>query len=277
MKTIVTHLAPDLDAIVSVWLVKNFFPGWKNAQIKFIPAGKAYENQPVDSNPEIIHVDTGLGKFDHHQFSERTSAVKIIFKDIEQNSFVDNFKLEVLRPIVKFCDDIDNFQEVFYPNAADDFYDFSLHQIVDGIRYTEKNDQVIVEKVSAILDAIFNVFSSKIKAKADIKKGFVFQSKYGKSIMVLTTNGEALKLAQKMGYILVVKKDLKKGFVSIKTIPGKQNDLTPVYEEIIKIDKKENWFLHISKNMLLNGSTKNPYFTPTSLSPEKLIAIIKKI
>jgi len=277
MKTIITHLAPDLDAVAAVWLVKNFFPGWKNAEVKFVPAGKTLDNQPVDSNPEIIHVDTGLGQFDHHQSSERSSATKLIFEFIEKNNYVDNFKLQVLQPIVKYSNDIDNFQEVFFPNAADDFYDFSLHQIVDGIRYAEKNDQIIVEKISEILNAVFNVFSSKIKARIDIEKGFVFQSKYGKSIMILSGNGETLKLAQKMGYQLVVKKDPKKGFVSIKTIPDKKNDLTPVYEEILKIDKKGSWFLHISKNMLLNGSTKNPHFIPTNLPPEKLIAIIKKI
>ncbi|PIP64831.1 hypothetical protein COW96_00400, partial [Candidatus Roizmanbacteria bacterium CG22_combo_CG10-13_8_21_14_all_33_16] len=49
MKIIVTHLTPDLDAITACWLVKNFMPGWKNAEIITIPAGTTYQNKIVDS------------------------------------------------------------------------------------------------------------------------------------------------------------------------------------------------------------------------------------
>ncbi len=277
MKIIVTHLSPDLDAIASVWLVKKFFPGGKEAEIKFVPAGKTLNDLPPDNNQEITHVDTGKGQFDHHHLNEATSAAKLVYQFIEKNSYAAGFQLQVLEPIVKYVNDIDHFQEVFFPDAASDFYEFSLHQIVDGLRYSLKDDQQIISKVSEILEAIYNIIASKIKARADIEKGFIFQSKYGKSIMMVSKNAEVLKLAQKLGYILVIKKDPVKGFVSIKTRPDKKNDLTPVYEAVQKIDKKGTWFLHISKNMLINGSTKNPYFIPTPLTPEKLIEIIKKI
>ncbi|HLD24715.1 MAG TPA: hypothetical protein VJB96_02245 [Patescibacteria group bacterium] len=39
MKTIVTHIGPDLDVITSTWLVKTFFPGWEEAEVAFVPAG----------------------------------------------------------------------------------------------------------------------------------------------------------------------------------------------------------------------------------------------
>ena len=52
MKKIVTHFAPDLDAITSVWLVKRFMPGWKKAEVVFVPAGETLDDQPVDSDPK---------------------------------------------------------------------------------------------------------------------------------------------------------------------------------------------------------------------------------
>jgi len=39
MKIIVTHTSPDLDAIVSVWLVKKFLPGWQDVKFEFVSAG----------------------------------------------------------------------------------------------------------------------------------------------------------------------------------------------------------------------------------------------
>lgn len=70
--TIVTHESPDLDAILSCYLLKKFgeskFPGVSNANIDFVSAGQQYKNK---SNAEldregIITVDTGGGRFDTH-------------------------------------------------------------------------------------------------------------------------------------------------------------------------------------------------------------------
>ena len=32
-------MSPDLDAIGSVWVIKKFLPGWKDADVEFVPAG----------------------------------------------------------------------------------------------------------------------------------------------------------------------------------------------------------------------------------------------
>src|SRR3989338_9695164 len=95
MKTIVTHFSPDLDAITSCWLIKKFFPGWQNAAIKFVPAGLTYENKPVDLNPEIIHVDTGLGKFDHHQSNDKTCSSKKVLDYLKKEG---NIRSKLFKP-----------------------------------------------------------------------------------------------------------------------------------------------------------------------------------
>jgi hypothetical protein len=85
MKTVVTHIGPDLDAITSVWLVKTYFPGWEEAHMAFVPAGTTLRGEPPDSDPEIIHVDTGFGDFDHHQTDEDTCAAKAGLRKNEGN------------------------------------------------------------------------------------------------------------------------------------------------------------------------------------------------
>lgn len=277
MRIIVTHFSVDLDAITACWLIKYFLPDWKEAGIKFVPAGKTLNNEPVDSNSLIIHVDTGLGKFDHHQINDYTSASKRVYEYLNREEHIASKFLKPLEKLVEVVNELDHFGEVYYPEAVSDRYDFLLSQIIEGLKGVLKEDIKIVETGFILLNSVFQILKNKVKAEEAIKQGFIFRSKWGKSIALETPNEEATKLALKMGYDLVVKKEPQKGHVRIKTLPEKKLDLTPVYQKILEIDKKGTWFLHVSKNMLLNSSSKNPHFIPTSLSLKKLIEIIKKI
>ncbi len=278
MKTIVTHLSVDLDAIASSWLIKRFLPGWDEADMAFVPAGTTLGGTDPDKNPNIIHVDTGLGKFDHHQTKDRNmSATRKVFDYLVKENHIKQKDLESLKRIVDFATSIDHFQEVYFNDPTSDIYDFMLHRIIDGIRTTKSNDTDRCNLGFDLLDGTFQIFKNKINADQEIKKGYVFASKWGKSIALETQNEEVMKLAMKMGYQLVVRKDPEKGFVRVKTIPKKELDLTPIYKQVIKLDPKASWFLHISGNMLINGSSKNPNVIPSSLSLKEVIEIISKI
>lgn len=65
-KLIVSHHNPDLDSVTSIWRLLRF-GGMEDAELKFVSAGSAFCSMPVDSVPDIVHVDTGMGRFDHHQ------------------------------------------------------------------------------------------------------------------------------------------------------------------------------------------------------------------
>ena len=91
-----------------------------------------------------------------------------------------------------------------------------------------------------------------------------------------------------MGYVIVVRKDPRKGYVRIKAKPlstinnqqstiNKNIDLTLVYERLKKMDPQATWFLHIGRKMLLNGSVKNPKMKPTKLSLTEIIKVLEKI
>ena len=89
MKTIVTHIGPDLDAITSLWLIKTRFPGWEEASIAFVPAGKTLHDAPPDEAPDIIHVDTGFGKYDHHQSDADTCAAQLVYQTVKETKAED--------------------------------------------------------------------------------------------------------------------------------------------------------------------------------------------
>jgi hypothetical protein len=82
-KIIVTHNNPDLDAVTSIWLIVRWLPGWEDAEFKFVPAGKTYQGGRVDSQADVLHVDTGLGKLDHHQTDEYTCAAKLTLEHVK--------------------------------------------------------------------------------------------------------------------------------------------------------------------------------------------------
>src|SRR3989344_8089920 len=73
---IVTHSNPDLDAVSAIWLLKRFITGWADAELAFVPAGETYKDDKT--NRHIVHVDTGMGDFDHHQDNRDTCAAKLI-------------------------------------------------------------------------------------------------------------------------------------------------------------------------------------------------------
>lgn len=277
MKTIVTHLRPDLDAAGSSWLIYTYLPGWSNAEFQFVGAGSTLDNLPPDDNENVIHVDTGLGKFDHHQFQAKLSATKVVYDYLFKENHIPERDKEALERVVDYVTTIDNFGEIYYNNPNDDLYQFLLHELIEGHKAKVANDTELIRYAFTSLDAALQILKNKARAEKEIKEGFVFECKFGKSLALETKNEEATKIALKQGYKLVIRKDPDKGHARYKTPPERQYDLSAVYEVVKKKDKKGTWFLHASKNMLLNGSSKNPHTVATELSLPQLIEIVKKI
>lgn len=277
MKLIVTHRSVDLDNLTSCWLIKRFLPDWLDAEIEFVDAGTTKDNKDPDADSSIIHVDTGYGKFDHHQVNDDSSASERVFNYLCVNGKIEQKYEKAVERMVNLVTKIDHFQEVYFPEAAADYYDLMLHQIIEGLKGVLGKDEKIMVIGYTLLDSVFQIFKNKVKAEEAIKKGYVFNSIFGKSIMLESQNEEAVKLALKSGYVLVARKNPVQGHIRIKTLPGKKYDLTPIYEEIKKIDKKGTWFFHVSRNMLLNSSSKNPNFVPSPITSKKLIEILRRI
>lgn len=305
MKIIVTHTSPDWDAITSVWLLKRFLDGWEDADVQFVPAGgRITKLQPgviieQVQDKEIVHVDTGLGPLDHHQTSDKSvcgaSLTWQYVRNIESVRFEKDdrwtAKAEAIDRIVKIVVANDHFQEVFWPDASADYQEFSLLGLLEGLKFQKPGqDNEYMTHGLSWLDMMVHNFENRIWAEQEIKeKGKEFNTRFGKGLAIETINGSVLKLAQKMGYVVVVRKDPRKGNVQIKARPEqaegvndkaeskKKLDLTLVYEQLSKMDPKATWYLHVSKKMLLNGSMKNPTMTPTRLTVEQVEKVVEKV
>jgi len=304
MRRITTHKSSDLDAVTSVWLLKRFMPGWEDAEVAFVNAGEKllgqYENggqaiESVDGIP-VIHVDTGLGALDHHQTGDNnicgaSLTLDFVLSNPESTLLKHDNKRDAVKRIVELVIDDDHFQEVYYPKADADIYEAGIVGIIQGYKILHKGDDLsLVEFCFEILDDILHNLEAKIWAESEIKeKGVEFESKWGKAIGIETINDEVLKRAQMMGYTISVRKDPNGGFVRIKAMPDKRQgtgdsgqetvslgiDLTEAYQKIREMDPESSWFLHASKRMLLNGSSKNPEMKGSSLTLEQVIEVLK--
>lgn len=283
---IVTHKSPDLDAIGSVWLLKRFdAQHFADAKVQFVPAGQSISEDQLDQlgidAANVTHVDTGLGPFDHHQPErghEFICAASLVYNDHLCHVHPELQDDKALQAVVAFITEIDHFQEIFWPDADHDRYSFMLPELIHGLESQQyHNDDSQLHYGMTSLDAAYAKLKSKYAALESIaQNGQPFSLAIGECLAIETHNDDTIKLAQRMGKMLVVKRDLGTGHIRIKARPDAQIDLKKLADAIIPKDPHANWYYHPSGKMLLNNSSKTTQ-KPSQLSLETVVAMIKEI
>ena len=277
-KIIVTHIFPDLDAIASLWLLIRFHPDFDETELAFVPAGATYKGEPADSDPTVIHVDTGMGRFDHHQLADKTAATELVFNYLKQEKLVTAKHQPALERLVKLVVALDNFDDCFWPEAAADRYDLGLPEIINNLKISGKlNDKELAYQGMILLDAVLTGLMIKIQVELTIKAGESFTSRWGKTLAVETKHSLVSKLAQKLGFSLVIKKEPKTGFVSVKSQPKAELDLQPLYLRLKQADPAASWFFHQSRHIIVNGSRHNPLVKASGLSLQEIVDLVKQV
>jgi len=279
MKKIITHINPDLDAVAAGWVIKRFLPGWEEAEVDFIEATADGEKIPeVDSDLEVLYVDVGRGKLDHHQTNDYLSATKLCWDYVleqRESQPLKEIEKEAGERLIEIVTQIDNAQDLNWKEVGKDRYYFYLHILIDGLRGLEESDQQVLEFGFRALDAVFLTLKNKIRAEEDLKNGIKFQTKWGEGIALESANKRVLWEGEIQGFVIVVKKDPKNGAVQIYSRPNSKVDLTEAWEKFKKIDPLADWFLHASGKLLLNESSVNPNMRPTKLSLDQIIEVLK--
>lgn len=278
MKKIVTHINPDLDAIASAWLLKRFLLGWEEAEIDFIRADKNDNSQADKNNDDILYVDVGGGKLDHHQINEHISATKLCWDYIQgkrANEKLGQLEEKAITRLVDVVTQVDNADDLSWPESKNDRFQFYLHNLIDGWRELSLGNMEVVEEGFRMLDAILLLLKNKLKAEEEITKATVFKTKWGKGICFETGNKHFLNLAIVLGYQVAFIKNPKNGGVRIHARPNSKVDFTGIYKKIRKLDPQSDWFLHSSKKLLLNMASV-AQMRPTKLTLKQIIEILQK-
>ena len=277
-KTIVTHVSPDFDGIPAIWLLKKFHPDFANAKLAFVPAGQTLNGMPPDSDPNILHVDTGMGKFDHHQTRDFTCGAKLVYEWLVRENYIDSDD-ESLSRMMEVVTQLDHGWDNYkWSDAADDKYEFMLHNILVGwkVIYPGQDGKHIGLTIDA-LEAIYKIMQFKVRAEKELKAGKKFNTKWGEGVALATNNLSILDMGVKKGFAVVATKDPVRGNVRITGSNVKNVDLTKAYEILLERDPQASWFLHSSKVLLRNGSVRNPQMKATKLSIEEVAEVLEKV
>jgi hypothetical protein len=284
---IVTHHAPDLDAIGAVWLLKRFdAQHFADAKVAFVNPGATITEAAAEelgfSLDQVTHVDTGLGEFDHHQpelGGEFICASSLVFNNHLCQIHPDLRDDQVLHTIVDFITESDHFQEIYWPEADHLRYSFMLQELIRGHESVDPhNDDSQLHFGMECLDNAYAIIKNQLQARSEIaQKGQPFQISQGECLAIETKNDEAIKIAQKQGSVVVVRKDPKGGHIRIKARPDADLDLQKVYQAILKLDSIGTWYYHPSGKMLLNGSNKHRDQKPSPLTIPEVITILQEV
>lgn len=275
-KTIVTHHSPDFDGIPAIWLLKKFHPDFADANVAFAAAGGTYNNEPVDSKDDIVHVDTGMGRFDHHQTNDFTCAAELVYKWLVKEGYAKDD--EAIARMIQIFNEVDHAWDVYeWPEPASDRWEFNLHNLMVGWKMNNpKQDEKIVEWTMLALDAVYKVMQNKVVAEKEVEGGKKFKTRWGEGVAIYTPNDSVLDAAMKGGYAVVVRKDPGRGYIRITGSNNHKVDLTRAYEMCMEKNPEATWFLHASKVLLRNGSTRNPDMRPTKLELDEVVEILEK-
>ncbi|HOZ03669.1 MAG TPA: DHH family phosphoesterase [Candidatus Woesebacteria bacterium] len=285
-RLIVTHHAPDLDAIGAVWLLKRFnSEDYASASVSFVDPGDKISPRECEnlgfSEEQVTHVDTGLGEFDHHQ-PERARQLITATSLVYQHLCQLQPELETdqaLRTIIEYVIEIDHFKEISWPDAGSVRYRFMIHELIRGVEYTDPhNDEFQLRFGLTCLDNVYAVLKHHHKAEKILKeKGQTYQVSGFRLLAIETRNDNTIKLALTQGYDMVVCKDPQRGHIRIKARPDSAVELQPLYQKIIELDQKGTWLYHNSGKMLLNGSYKHRNQVPSPLTINQVVEQIKLV
>lgn len=278
-KLIVTHIHPDLDAIMSSWLLARFNQSqFGDAKFEFVPAPHTYKDLPPDNDPNIVHVDVGGGKFDHHKPGGFvTCAAKLVYEELVAEKLVSEDD-ESIKEMIKIAYEIDTFADCYWPGTESPRMALMLHEIIPALHRLQVYDnEAVLRMVFVYLDATYQRLKDWEKGKMAVNEGKEFESAWGKGIIVTTAADDVSKTAQKMGYDIVVIHDPQKGFLKIKTAPAVKLSLKSLYDKICLREDPERWVYHNSGHMLFSGSDKGELKERTQLTLHDLLEMIKGV
>jgi hypothetical protein len=240
------------------------FADLENADLQFVPAGTTLHNLATDSNPRVIHVDTGGGRFDHHQRASRElCAAELVRRAIRPND-------RALQRIVNQVCRIDNAVAIGNDNGF-----FNINALIAGYNLLYPNrPHHVAQAMFPNLDAWYEHEARQIRLEEAFARRLEFDTQWGLGIAMESEDGASSKLAYSHGAILYAYRD-GHGWMGIAAQSRSRVDLSPVYQGLRVVDYDADWYLHPNKRLLLCGTAKAPPRTPSRLTLPQLVRVIQ--
>lgn len=262
---IVGHLAPDLDCLAAIWMLLRF-GGAEGAELHFVPAGTTLNDQPPDADPRVIHVDTGGGRFDHHQrAAPNLSASELVRRATKPSD-------RALERMVRQVTQLDTASA-----APGEQGFFNINALIAGynLLFPSKPHHVAYAMLPN-LDAWYEHEQRQVRLEQAFSQRIEFATCWGLGIAMESEDGGSSKLAYGSGAVLYAYRD-GRGWMGVAAQARSRVDLSPVYHDLQRVDKGADWYLHPGRRLLLCGTAKAPPRSPSRLSLLELVDLIRRV
>jgi hypothetical protein len=261
--TIVGHLAPDLDCLTAIWILMRF-GGASDAALEFVPAGGTLGGRPADADARILHVDTGGGRFDHHQpGAQETCAAELVRRATAPND-------GALGRLVQQVCRLDNATA-----SAGEQGSFGINALIAGYNTLFPDcPQQVASAMLPNLDAWYEAEARQLRLERAFERRREFQTPWGLGIAVESEDGGSSRLAYGRGAVLYAYRD-GRGWMGVAAQSRSQVDLSPVYRDLRQVDADADWYLHPNRRLLLCGTAKSPPRAPSRLTLDELVTVIQ--
>lgn len=262
--TIVGHLAPDLDCLAAIWILVRFGRAG-TAALQFVPAGQTLGDVLPDGDPQIVHVDTGGGRFDHHHTADPTlSAAELVRREVAP---ADAALIRLVEQVTR----IDHAEA--YPGRQPIF--FNINDLIAGYNALYPNrPHHVAQAMLPNLDAWYEYEARQIRLERAFVRRLEFKTPWGLGIAMQSDDGGSSKLAYGHGAVLYAYRD-RRGYMGIAAQHRSDVDLEPVYQSLMRVDGQADWYLHPGHRLLLCGTPKAPPRQASALSLEQLVDVIR--
>jgi len=261
--TIVGHLAPDLDCLTAIWILIRF-GGATNADLRFVPAGATLGGLLADADPQIVHVDTGGGRYDHHQPAVRSlCAAELVRRAVAPDD-------AALERLVQQVGRIDN---ATAPAGEHGF--FNISSLITGYNLLFPNHpHHVAYAMLPNLDAWYEHEARQIRLEAAFARRIEFPTLWGLGIAMESDDGGSSRLAYRHGAVLYAYRD-GQGWMGVAAQARSTVNLSEIYADLRQVDSEADWYLHPSKRLLLCGTAKAPPRVPSRLTLAELVRVIQ--
>jgi hypothetical protein len=264
IEKIILYSGADFDALFASWLFVRNVPFAKYAKFDFVKIGETWKNEPADSDPAIVHIDTGGGRFDHHG-GKNKSATRIMVAEL---GLVNDEALKKLLALIEAYENADKME--FYAPS----------QLITGWYYLYRtNPKLVLERAFELFDILHGQEKQRveIEAKSDQVR---WEERNGTKIAVLDEIAQLRDWCFDNGAEIVAWKNTNNGipYYGIQVSRNSNNSLERIVaalrklessmrkvdlgeanlETIEELEKLPGWYLHHSKKLILCGSRKKP-------------------
>lgn len=279
---IYTHFSLDLDAAASVWAVKQFISGMRDAQVVFVPAN--WDGAEMIDGDIAVDISAG-GKGMKGEIMQDGITHSCFASLVNLHASPD--EQQALAALVKFIDTQDAYGSAvkhFVPGISQEAFDVlsrtGINTVLRALQMVHpRNDQAVFNVMSDIFSGILKGGLEFVNAAKEADKAQLFDK------VAIVSNAKA----RGVNGIL-----FERGIEVIIYLDGNNLGLTrkdtcslrmdhPAIQEIVKKageeigDGEGKWFAHPKGFLFCWGSFKSPANNPSAVNPVDFASVVSAL